>query len=44
MPSRMDPMLSGSLVHSADERIPLDDLDLAVRFFLHVAGAMGEAA
>ena len=37
MPTRMDPMLAGTLVHSADERVPLDDLDLAVRFFLHVA-------
>jgi acetylornithine deacetylase/succinyl-diaminopimelate desuccinylase-like protein len=37
MPSRMDPMLAGTLVHSADERMPLDDLDLGVRFFLHVA-------
>jgi acetylornithine deacetylase/succinyl-diaminopimelate desuccinylase-like protein len=37
MPSRMDPMLAGTLVHSADERVPLDDLDLGVRFFLHVA-------
>ena len=44
MPSRMDPMLSGSLVHSADERIPLADLDLAVRCFLHLARAMGEVA
>jgi acetylornithine deacetylase/succinyl-diaminopimelate desuccinylase-like protein len=43
MPTRMDPALAGSLVHSADERIPLDDLDLAVRFFLHVARAIGEA-
>ena len=34
MPTRIDPMLAGSLVHSADERIPLDDLDLA-RALLH---------
>jgi acetylornithine deacetylase/succinyl-diaminopimelate desuccinylase-like protein len=43
MPSRMDPMVAGALVHSADERVPHDDLDLAVRCFLHVARAMGEA-
>jgi acetylornithine deacetylase/succinyl-diaminopimelate desuccinylase-like protein len=43
MPTRMDPMLAGSLVHSSDERIPLDDLDLGVRFFMHVARAMGAA-
>ncbi len=44
MPTRMDPMLAGSLVHSSDERIPLDDLDLAVRFFMHVARKLGAAA
>jgi acetylornithine deacetylase/succinyl-diaminopimelate desuccinylase-like protein len=44
MPTQMDPQLAGTLVHSADERIPLDDLDLAVRCFLHLARAMGEAA
>jgi acetylornithine deacetylase/succinyl-diaminopimelate desuccinylase-like protein len=44
MPTRMDPMLAGSLVHSSDERIPLDDLDLAVRFFMHVARTLGAAA
>jgi acetylornithine deacetylase/succinyl-diaminopimelate desuccinylase-like protein len=43
MPTQMDPMLAGSLIHSADERIPLADLDLAVRFFVHVARAMGAA-
>jgi acetylornithine deacetylase/succinyl-diaminopimelate desuccinylase-like protein len=37
MPTRMDPLVAGALVHSADERVPLSDLDLAVRFFLHVA-------
>jgi acetylornithine deacetylase/succinyl-diaminopimelate desuccinylase-like protein len=40
----MDPALAGSLIHSADERIPIDDLDLAVRFFLHVSRTMGAAA
>jgi acetylornithine deacetylase/succinyl-diaminopimelate desuccinylase-like protein len=44
MPTRMDPMLAGSLVHSADERVPLDDLDLAVRFFVHVARAVAGPA
>jgi acetylornithine deacetylase/succinyl-diaminopimelate desuccinylase-like protein len=44
MPTRMDPALAGSLIHSADERIPIDDLDLAVRFFLHVSRTMGAAA
>ena len=44
MPTRMDPLLSGSLVHSADERILLDDLDLAVRFFLHAARSVAGPA
>jgi acetylornithine deacetylase/succinyl-diaminopimelate desuccinylase-like protein len=44
MPMRMDPMLAGSLVHSADERVSVDDLELGVNFFLHVARSMGEAA
>jgi acetylornithine deacetylase/succinyl-diaminopimelate desuccinylase-like protein len=44
MPSTMDPMLAGSLIHSADERIPLADLDLAVRFFGHVARSTGGAS
>jgi acetylornithine deacetylase/succinyl-diaminopimelate desuccinylase-like protein len=44
MPARMDPLLAGALVHSADERVPLDDLDLAVRFFLHVARSVAGAA
>jgi acetylornithine deacetylase/succinyl-diaminopimelate desuccinylase-like protein len=44
MPSRMDPLVAGALVHSADERVPLDDLDLAVRFFLHVARSVAGPA
>ena len=44
MPMRMDPLLAGVTVHSADERAALDDLELAVRCFLHVARTMGEAA
>ena len=44
MPMRMDPMLAGSLVHSADERAAMDDLELGTRFFRHVVRAMGEPA
>jgi acetylornithine deacetylase/succinyl-diaminopimelate desuccinylase-like protein len=44
MPMRMDPLVAGALVHSADERASMDDLELGTRFFLHVARAMGEAA
>ena len=44
MPMRMDPLLAGTLVHSADERASMDDLELGVRCFLHVARTMGEAA
>jgi acetylornithine deacetylase/succinyl-diaminopimelate desuccinylase-like protein len=44
MPTRMDPQVAGALVHSADERILLDDLDLAVRFFLHVARSVAGPA
>ena len=43
MPMRMDPLLAGVLVHSADERAAVDDLELAVRCFLHVARTVGEA-
>ena len=41
MPARTDPFDAGALVHSADERIPQDDLELAVRFFLHLCRAIG---
>jgi acetylornithine deacetylase/succinyl-diaminopimelate desuccinylase-like protein len=34
----MDPQLAARLVHSVDERIAVDDLELAVRCFRHVAG------
>ena len=44
MPMRMDPVLAGSLIHSADERAAMDDLELGARFFLHVARSMGELA
>jgi acetylornithine deacetylase/succinyl-diaminopimelate desuccinylase-like protein len=43
MPMRMDPMIAGSVIHSADERAAMDDLELGVRFFLHAARMMGEA-
>jgi acetylornithine deacetylase/succinyl-diaminopimelate desuccinylase-like protein len=43
MPMRMDPMIAGSVIHSADERAAIDDLELGVRFFLHAARTMGEA-
>jgi acetylornithine deacetylase/succinyl-diaminopimelate desuccinylase-like protein len=42
MPIRMDPRLSGTLIHSADERIPKDDLELAVGSFIDLARAVGE--
>jgi len=37
-PSRaMDPAVAALLIHSANERIAIDDLDLGVRFFRHAA-------
>jgi len=33
----MDPQLASRLIHSADERIELDDLELAVECFRHAA-------
>jgi acetylornithine deacetylase/succinyl-diaminopimelate desuccinylase-like protein len=33
----MNPEIAAALVHSADERIPVDDLDLGTRFLMHVA-------
>ena len=36
----MEPDLAARLVHSADERIPVDDLELGARFLRHVAQAM----
>jgi acetylornithine deacetylase/succinyl-diaminopimelate desuccinylase-like protein len=33
----MDPQLAARLIHSADERISVDDLELAVRCFRHAA-------
>jgi acetylornithine deacetylase/succinyl-diaminopimelate desuccinylase-like protein len=37
----MDPQLAASLVHSADERIAVDDLELGVDLFRHVAMTLG---
>lgn len=37
----MDPQLAASLVHSADERIAADDLELGVDLFRHVATTLG---
>jgi acetylornithine deacetylase/succinyl-diaminopimelate desuccinylase-like protein len=36
-PARLDPQLSARLIHSADERVPVDDLELGVRFLRHAA-------
>ena len=38
----MDSSLVARLVHSADERVPVDDLELGTRFLLHVARTLGE--
>jgi len=41
-PSRaMSPELAATLVHSADERIPVDDLELGVDFLRHAAKSLG---
>ncbi|MGH3023079.1 MAG: M20/M25/M40 family metallo-hydrolase [Gaiellaceae bacterium] len=37
----MDPVLAARLVHSADERIAVEDLELGTRFLLHVARTVG---
>jgi acetylornithine deacetylase/succinyl-diaminopimelate desuccinylase-like protein len=37
----MDPELAARLIHSADERVPVDDLALGVRFLRHVAAVVG---
>jgi len=36
----MDPELAARLIHSADERVPVDDLELGVRFLRHAAHAL----
>ena len=38
----MDPELAARLIHSADERVPVEDLELGVRFLRHAARAIGE--
>ena len=41
-PSRvMSPELAARLIHSADERIPVDDLELGVDFLRHAAQSLG---
>jgi acetylornithine deacetylase/succinyl-diaminopimelate desuccinylase-like protein len=37
----MDVELAARLVHSADERIPVEDLELGTRFLLHLARTLG---
>ena len=37
----MDPDLAARLIHSADERIEIADLELGVRFLRHVAATLG---
>jgi acetylornithine deacetylase/succinyl-diaminopimelate desuccinylase-like protein len=37
----MNPELASRLIHSADERIAVDDLELGVRFLRHAAQAIG---
>ena len=37
----MDPDLAARLVHAADERVDVDDLELGVRFLRHAARAIG---
>jgi acetylornithine deacetylase/succinyl-diaminopimelate desuccinylase-like protein len=37
----MNPVLAASLIHSADERIAVDDLELGVDLFRHVATTLG---
>jgi acetylornithine deacetylase/succinyl-diaminopimelate desuccinylase-like protein len=37
----MDPEVASRLIHSADERIAVEDLDLGVQFLRHVAATLG---
>jgi acetylornithine deacetylase/succinyl-diaminopimelate desuccinylase-like protein len=41
-PARFDPVIAARLIHSADERVPVSDLELGVRFLRHVARAICE--
>jgi len=36
----MEPEVAARLIHSADERIELDDLELGMRFLRHAASAL----
>ncbi|HEX2045986.1 MAG TPA: M20/M25/M40 family metallo-hydrolase [Gaiellaceae bacterium] len=38
---RMDVETAARLVHSADERVPVDDLELGTRFLIHLARTLG---
>jgi acetylornithine deacetylase/succinyl-diaminopimelate desuccinylase-like protein len=38
----MESEVAAALIHSADERIPVDDLELGTRFLMHVARTLGE--
>jgi len=38
----MESEVAATLIHSADERIPVDDLELGTRFLMHVARTLGE--
>ncbi|MHB8642584.1 MAG: M20/M25/M40 family metallo-hydrolase [Gaiellaceae bacterium] len=40
-PARMPVEVSALLIHSANERVPVDDLELGVRFFRHAVQAFG---
>ncbi len=41
-PSKMDPALAARLIHSADERVAVDDLELGLRFLRHAAETVGK--
>jgi acetylornithine deacetylase/succinyl-diaminopimelate desuccinylase-like protein len=44
-PSRaMDAELAARLIHSADERVPVEDLELGVSFLRHAAQQLGSAS
>jgi acetylornithine deacetylase/succinyl-diaminopimelate desuccinylase-like protein len=38
----MDAETAARLIHSADERVPVDDLELGVRFLRHAATSVGD--
>jgi acetylornithine deacetylase/succinyl-diaminopimelate desuccinylase-like protein len=40
-PIKMDPRLSARLIHSADERIGIEDLELGLEFLRHASRAIG---